>query len=105
MSKTESIWNFWEFTAVNSRYRNQSGTTEKTEIFRFKNYLNPVAIWTYHWINRPRQRYDYESSLDNAFDNLLSVITWRQYEEWKEDIEKIRTALKKMENYEGTPRN
>lgn len=103
MSKTESIRHFWEFTAVNSWYRNQSGTTEKTEIFRFKDYYEPIGVWTYRRINRPWQRYDYESSLDDAFGSLLCNITRKQYEEWKEDIEKIRLALRKMENYEGHP--
>jgi len=105
MQKTESIWHFWEFTAVNSWYRNSSGTTEVTEIFRFSDYLRPLGVWKYHWINRPWQRYDYESSLDEAFGDLLSTISWSQYESWREDIEKIRLALKKMENYEWTPRN
>lgn len=104
MGKTESIWHFWEFTAVNSWYRNSSGTTEVTEIFRFSDYCRPLGVWKYHWINRPWQRYDYESSLSDALDDLLDSISWRQYEEWKEDIDKIRLALKKMENYEGTPR-
>ena len=104
MWKTESVWHFWEFTAVNSWYRNASGTTEKTEIFRFWDSYNPKGIGTYHWINRPRQRYDYESSLWDAFNSLLCNITWKQYEEWKEDIDKIRDALKTMKNYWGTPK-
>lgn len=105
MGKTESIWHFWEFTAVNSWYRNASGTTEVTEIFRFESRLWAIGVGKYHWINRPWQRYDYESSLSDALDDLLDSISWKQYEEWKEDIDKIRLALKKMENYEGAPRN
>ena len=62
-------------------------------------YKNPIATGTYSWINRPWQRYDYESSLYDAFGNLLERISWKQYEEWKEDIDKIRDALKTMENY------
>jgi len=90
---------------VNSWNRTRYNTTEKSEIFRLGTYLNPVAVGYYSWINRPRQRYDYESSLDNALDHLLDSISWKQYEEWKDDIDQIRLALKKMENYEGTPRN
>ena len=105
MRKTESIRRFWEFTAVNSWYRNSSWTTEVTEIFRFSSHLNPIWVGYYHRINRPWQRYDYESSLDEAFDSLLTNISWHQYEEWKDDIDKIRLALKKMENYEWTPKD
>ena len=105
MQKTESIWRFWDFTAVNSRYRNRSGTTEKTEIFRFSDYMRPLAIWYYKRINRPRQRYDYESSLCDAYSNLLESISWSQYEEWKADIDAIKAAIDKMENYGWTPRS
>lgn len=105
MGKTESVWHLWDFTIVNSRNRTRYSTTEKSEIFKLWTYLNPVATGTYSWINRPRQRYDYESSLSNAFDNLLDRITWKQYEEWKPDIDEIRKALKDMEDYKGTPKN
>lgn len=105
MGRTESVWHFWDFTAVNSWTRTRYCTTEKTELFKFGEYLNPIASGTYQWINRPRQRYDYESSLCNAFDNLLENVSWKQYELRKNDIEKIRTAIKKMENYEWTPRD
>lgn len=102
MGKTESVWRFWEFTCVNSWYRNASGTTEKSEILR---NWSCEAVGTYHRINRPRQRYDYEESLHDALCNLLDSISWKYYEAWKEDIDKIREALKTMENYWGTPRN
>lgn len=105
MGKTESIWHFWDFTAVNSRNRTRYSTTEKTELFKGSMYWNPVAIGTYSWINRPWQRYDYESSLIDALDDLLNSINWRQYESWKSDIDKIRDAIKTMENYGWTPRN
>jgi predicted ribosome quality control (RQC) complex YloA/Tae2 family protein len=90
---------------VNSWNRTRYSTTEKSEIFRLGTYLKPVATGYYSWINRPWQRYDYESSLDNALDNLLESISWKQYEQRLDDINKIRKALKKMENYEGAPRN
>ena len=105
MGKTESVWHLWDFTIVNSRNRTRYSTTEKSEIFKSSVYGNPIATGTYSWINRPWQRYDYESSLYDAFRNLLERISWKQYEAWKWDIDKIRDALKTMENYGGTPRS
>ena len=105
MQKTESIWHFWEFTAVNSWYRNSSGTTEVTEIFRFSDYHRPLGVWKYHWINRPWQRYDYESSFRHAYADLLNSISWSQYEAWKQDIDAMHDAIVKMKNYGWSPRN
>lgn len=109
MAKTriESTWHFWAFTVINSRYRNQSWTTEQSEIFKDWAYtrLNIWWYWKYHRINRPWQRYDYESSFRHAYRDLLDSISWRQYEENLQDIKAMHEAIVKMENYGGTPRN
>ena len=39
-------------------------------------------------------------ALDSALDSLLDRIDWRQYEELREDIDKIRDVLGKMKNYD-----
>lgn len=95
--KIEKIWNFWRIEAVNGRYRNQSWTSEITELL-LDNYTT-IGRWKYHWINRPRQRYDYEMALDDALDNMLDRITRKQYEELLPSINEIRKTLGLMKDY------
>ena len=95
--KIEKIWHFWRIEAVNGRYRNQSWISEITELL-LDNYTT-IGRWKYHWINRPRQRYDYEMALDDALDNMLDRITWRQYEELLPSINEIRKTLGFMKDY------
>ena len=104
MAKLESLWHFWEFTVVNSRYRNSSWTTEQSEICR-NSISNCIWYWKYHWINRPWQRYDYESSFRHAYADLINSISWSQYEAWKQDIDAMHDAIVKMKNYGWSPRN
>lgn len=95
--KTEKIRTFGRLQAVNGRYRNTSGTCECTEILL--DGSRTLWLWKYHWINRPRQRYDYESSLRDALRDMLTRISRKQYEELQDDIMKIRKTLGDMENY------
>ena len=101
--KIEKTRRFWRIEAVNWRYRNSSWTTEATELLL--DGYKTIGYWTYHWINRPWQRYDYEMALDSALDSLLDRISRRQYEELLPDINEIRKTLWKMERYERSNRN
>ena len=101
--KIEKIWNFGRISAVNWRYRNASGTSECTELL-LDNYTT-IWRWKYHRINRPRQRYDYEMALADALCSLLDRISWKQYEELKDDIDKIRWRLQDMHDYNWSNRH
>ena len=90
--KIEKTWHFGRFCVVNS----YAPHTEKSSIKRNSRVL---ANGYYHWINRTRQRYDYEMSLYSAFNNLLETISWRDYEFYKPEIDAIKQALQDMHDY------
>ncbi len=52
------------------------------------------ACWSYTWINRSRQRFDFQMSIIDAMKNSLKNLTWKEYETIRKDLETIKEYVK-----------
>lgn len=59
-----------------------------------------VWYWKYTWINRSRQRFDFQMSCYHAIDDMLNTISRDTYESIKWDLWDLRCFLENWYNHE-----
>jgi hypothetical protein len=52
------------------------------------------ACWSYTWINRSWQCFDFQSSIRNAMNYALEKLNWSEYEAIRGDLQAVKDYLK-----------